>query len=786
MADDSSIIFRVEADDKAAQKKLDSLRKEIEKTGKALDKTNAQHNGIVDALRQAKQEAEQTANEIHEIQKQIAENESVLSGQSGNVDLEEFNARKQAQSEMIVELKEQQALYGKQEKTVDSLSKKEAAITATLTQQNAQLEQLKTDAGAVEKVIAEQSARAMPQLRQATEATSAAIRKGFKNILQWGIGIRSTFILIRRLKSYIKEAVQAFAEQDSETKNNIDSLKASLKTLKLSWGAAFAPLLNVVAPLLQKLIGWLTNAANAVNMFFSALSGKSTYKKVSASMDSVSSSANDVAAAEDDIAESAEEAKKQLMGFDEINQLDDTSKNAKATRGKDASGDLITTEEELINPKVISFVQWLKDHLKEIELIAGTIGAILLAWRLSKLLDADFQKTFGIIMTIYGAVLLVQGALEAWQNGVNWDNLKAMLTGIAVAALGAFLAFGPLGAAIALLIGGVTLLILGLKDLVTQGELTNENFAALALGIGLIGAAIALLTGSWIPLIIAAVGVLILLIIKHWDEIKEKTIEIWNNIGEWLSEKWELIKDKAEEYFGDMWEGIKRIWEGIKEVFEGIIDFVVGIFTGDWERAWNGVVEIFQGICDQIGGIVDTIVGFVKGIIDAVKDAVEAVSDLGKAADQKAQYNEQSGDLYATDPSQLSNVNWHAKGGIAKRASIIGVGEAGREAILPLDRNTGWIKDLADQILGQMNSILPQMPAMAMGQVVPPNASNCGGMEEMDIARIISAIQGVSSSGAGNQQKVAIFNLNGREFMRAIWDDRNAVISEHGISLISG
>ena len=148
MAKDNSIVFVVNADDKEAQKRLDSLRKDIERTGKALDKTNVQHNGLVNALRQAKQEAQKTASEIEAIQKQMAENSSVLSGQSGDIDLEEFNARKQAQEEMVYELKEQQALLTRQEKSVDSLSKKEEQVRATLEQQTNQLAQQKEEAGA--------------------------------------------------------------------------------------------------------------------------------------------------------------------------------------------------------------------------------------------------------------------------------------------------------------------------------------------------------------------------------------------------------------------------------------------------------------------------------------------------------------------------------------------------------------------------------------------------------------------------------------------------------------
>lgn len=60
-----------------------------------------------------------------------------------------------------------------------------------------------------------------------------------------------------------------------------------------------------------------------------------------------------------------------------------------------------------------------------------------------------------------------------------------------------------------------------------------------------------------------------------------------------------------------------------------------------------------------------------------------------------------SGSLNATSnpPSVPSfNVSWYKKGGIFDQPSIIGVGEQGREAVMPLDRNTQWIGMLANQI----------------------------------------------------------------------------------------
>lgn len=59
------------------------------------------------------------------------------------------------------------------------------------------------------------------------------------------------------------------------------------------------------------------------------------------------------------------------------------------------------------------------------------------------------------------------------------------------------------------------------------------------------------------------------------------------------------------------------------------------------------------------------------------------------------------------DPPSAPNfsVDWYAKGGVFDKPNIIGVGEAGKEAVMPLENNTGWINDLAFMISRQIMSV---------------------------------------------------------------------------------
>lgn len=76
---------------------------------------------------------------------------------------------------------------------------------------------------------------------------------------------------------------------------------------------------------------------------------------------------------------------------------------------------------------------------------------------------------------------------------------------------------------------------------------------------------------------------------------------------------------------------IVDVASGIITSLKGIIEFIVGIFTGDWERAWDGIKTFFSGIWEGIVGIVkgavNLVIDFVNGMIGAVRTGLNKVID---------------------------------------------------------------------------------------------------------------------------------------------------------------
>ena len=115
---------------------------------------------------------------------------------------------------------------------------------------------------------------------------------------------------------------------------------------------------------------------------------------------------------------------------------------------------------------------------------------------------------------------------------------------------------------------------------------TGWNFENLLLSIAGIlaaGLGISLITGSWIPLLIAGISSIILAITVAYGE------------GEALI-------------------------DGIKEILSGFIDFFVGVFTGDFERAVEGIGKIFEGIKTVINAILDAIKNMLNSFLDWVDE----------------------------------------------------------------------------------------------------------------------------------------------------------------------
>ena len=159
---------------------------------------------------------------------------------------------------------------------------------------------------------------------------SGSLNGGYKAFLRYGLGIRSTFALLNKLRGSFGNAMNNLVQYSSTTNRAVSSMWNSLNALKNSLATAFAPVINSVAPYVSALIDMLTDAMNAIAQFFAAITGSKTVvvakkqnKNYAASLGNIGSAAGGSADKVKDLADALD-----LLDFDEINKLSDNTSNS--------------------------------------------------------------------------------------------------------------------------------------------------------------------------------------------------------------------------------------------------------------------------------------------------------------------------------------------------------------------------------------------------------------------------------------------------------------------------
>lgn len=190
-------------------------------------------------------------------------------------------------------------------------------------------------------------AKSMLLLGHATKKSNGGFNVGLKTILKYGFGIRSLYVLVNKLRRAIKEGMENLIQYSDQTNQSVSMLSSSMSQFKNASAAAFAPILNTIAPVLNQLIQLFIRATNAVNQFFSALTGHGTWIKAKYNFEDVA----------DKISGAADAAKGALQPFDKLNNLT-TQKGAGGVSPEDMF------ETVPIEDKFKDLADWLKDMWK--------------------------------------------------------------------------------------------------------------------------------------------------------------------------------------------------------------------------------------------------------------------------------------------------------------------------------------------------------------------------------------------------------------------------------------
>lgn len=231
-----------------------------------------------------------------------------------------------------------------------------------------------------------------------------------------------------------------------------------------------------------------------------------------------------------------------------------------------------------------------------------------------------------------------------------------------------------------------------------------------------------------------------------WANVKQFFINIWNgiksafaNVGTWFAEKFRAAANAIKNAFG----AVKSFFSGVWSKIKGAFGNVAGFFKGKFSAAWTAIKNVFRNVASFFGGIwnkikekftslgtkigsaigsavaagINGIIGFIERTLNKGIGLINgAIKLINKVIPGKKH------DIGKLSELSLPRISWHKKGGIFDSPSVIGVGEAGAEAVVPL--NKFWDK----------------LDKMAEG-ASSPIVVNVYGSENMSVNELAVAVQ---------------------------------------------
>lgn len=453
---------------------------------------------------------------------------------------------------------------------------------------------------------------------------------------------------IRTAWNAVRSAINIVSQYNSQVSTDLEYMRYCIA--------------NALVPIVQSLIKLLYTALSYINAISTAWFGINLFSNSSAkNFQKMKNNASGTA-------KSAKEIQKSLQGFDEMNILQDNTGSTGGSVGVSTpSMDLRNMQGE-----IPAWLKWIIENKDIILSVMAGVTAGLLAWKLG----LGGIKALGIGVMVAGVVLAIQG-LIAYLNDPTFNNFGKVIQGIGIAILG-----------LAIIIGNLPLTV------------------------------------------IAAVVIIWGIIVKYWEQIKT----FFQGGIDWLKGKSDWIRQMFGDVVGDIYDnfvsGLQDVlnWldstmKGIKANFNEIISFIKNVFAGNWKGAWQNIKNIFSNIWEGMKNTVKTIFGLIgKMAINIGKTVGATISGAFKAVVNGVLWaienilntpirtvNRLIGVINKVPGINLGYLNTFnlprlAKGGVISQPTQAIIGEAGREAVVPLENNMEWLDILADKLASKIGT----------------------------------------------------------------------------------
>lgn len=443
--------------------------------------------------------------------------------------------------------------------------------------------------------------------------------------------------------SSMKEGFKNLAQYSSDYNAAMSALKSQSAQLKNGLAAAFEPIVTTIIPYITQLVAWLNTATDTFARFLAALQGKQTYTKAKKQVIDYAKSLK--------TAQNA--AQGALAAFDSINVL---SKKDNGGAGGETTGSGAFEEAE-----VGTGMQGIIDKLTPFR-------DLLNQW----MQETDFSPLINSFNNLAAACAPFSGYVY---DGLLWFMQNILLPLASWTIQDAAPAF-------------LNMLAKGMEFLGKTIETVRPSFDYIWSNVL---KPIAEFTGETFIWALGTIGQTFSDLSDLMTEKGDKINEILTAVGKGMELLWNVIYKPILQLMrggiSTLLRYIVRIVGDMIDVFSGIVEFVSGVFTGDWKKAWNGLVDIFKGavnwIIDIFEGVVNTIIDGINSISIDFPDWLPVPGLAGKH--------------FGPNLARLE-IPRLATGGITSGPTTALIGEAGREAVLPLENNTEWMDTFADKL----------------------------------------------------------------------------------------
>lgn len=585
------------------------------------------------------------------------------------------------------------------------------------------------------------------KLHSSTKKTSGGFSNLIKSMKQMVLSM-AVFQAMSKGMEFLKSGLQNLAVYSKEYNKSMSELISSTSQLKNAFAVAFQPILNVVIPILAKLVNWVSTAANAVSRFFAILAGKSTYTKAVKQN-------KDYAASLDKVSKSADDAKGNLADYDELNvmQKNDSGSGSggSSSDGADGSG----FAEEAVG-QISDWAQSFKDAIEAGDwysvgsLVAQKLNEAISSISFEGVGEKIAEKVNNVIHFLNGFLRtfdfknfgakfgeLVNEITVAIQN-IDWgslaDTFSAGLIGIFDFGSG-FLETVDWAAL------GLSLYeaIIEFISNIDWAGISDSFFEFLGAALGAIGSFIGgIVTGAWED------------IQKAWDELigwwkdtayedGEFTMEgllegIWEkikDIGTWIKEHIfdpfikgfkkafgihspsKVMQEMGGYIIAGLKNGLTGIWDKVKSIIIKLKDNIKDKFLSikentisTFESMKDRIEKIFNGIWSVIKGVINSILGGIEsmanGVITGINNVIAALNNFKITFPDWVPVAGGNTLGFELTPLNTISIPKLANGGITTGSTLANIGEAGREAVIPLERNTEWMNTFAEMLAGKM------------------------------------------------------------------------------------